>query len=54
VLVTFGGLGNAITYIFNEGWYPCKSEIEMDTTSLSQDTNHSVISIHDSNEPVLK
>jgi len=55
-LVTFGGIGNAMIYIFNEGWHPHKSEIEADAedTSLeTQDTNNFGISMDDSNESVL-
>uniref|UniRef100_U9TEL5 G-protein coupled receptors family 1 profile domain-containing protein n=1 Tax=Rhizophagus irregularis (strain DAOM 181602 / DAOM 197198 / MUCL 43194) TaxID=747089 RepID=U9TEL5_RHIID len=45
-LVTFGGIGNAIIYICNEGWYSRKYEIEAETTNL-QVTNNFNINIED-------
>ncbi|CAB4373858.1 unnamed protein product [Rhizophagus irregularis] len=45
-LVTFGGIGNAIIYICNEGWYSRKYEIEAVTTNL-QVTNNFNINIED-------
>ncbi|GES97462.1 hypothetical protein GLOIN_2v1847874 [Rhizophagus clarus] len=53
VLVTFGGFGNAIIYICNEGWFPREYEIEADISLKTQDTSNFGIIIDDNNNDTV-